>query len=67
MSLENLKEEVSALSVEDRKLLIGYMLELNNPTSAEEWARLEAMIDDKDLSNWVTGEELERQLAATDS
>ena len=62
MSIQQLKTEVSSLSDEERRELIGYMLSLGRKRSADYWDRIEAKIADNDPSHWVAEEDLDRAL-----
>ena len=62
MSIEVLQSEVSALSSEQRRKLMAFMVALedrNRPDSADELAR---KIDDQSPGHWLTPEQCEREL-----
>ena len=62
MSIEALQSEVSALSSEQRRKLMAYMVALedrNRPGYAKELAR---RINDKSPDHWLTPEQCEREL-----
>jgi hypothetical protein len=65
MSLEDLKRELAALPLGDRRSLMGFLASLN--ASADERRRLREKIDDKDPSRWLTLEQLDAKLAALDA
>jgi hypothetical protein len=62
VSIEALQGEVSALSSEQRRKLMAFMVAIedrNRPGYAEELAR---KIDNKSPSHWLTPEQCEREL-----
>ncbi|MGO8766191.1 MAG: hypothetical protein ACLQSR_13775 [Limisphaerales bacterium] len=62
MSIEVLQSEVSALSSEQRRKLMAFMVALedrNRPDYADELAR---KIDDQSPGHWLTPEQCEREL-----
>ena len=62
MSLEQLKSEADALSADERRELIGYLVQRGRKHSAAYWDTLAAKIEDRDPAHWVQEEELDRAL-----
>ncbi|MEI9895468.1 MAG: hypothetical protein WDN28_16655 [Chthoniobacter sp.] len=62
MSIEQLKAEATALSDQERKDLIGYLLALGRKRTPEYWDRLEARMEDREPSHWVAEDDLDRAL-----
>ena len=69
MSIEQIVSEAAALPEEQRKELIGRLIALgrSKQEDAEFKRRMAELIDDKDPSHWMTGDELRRRLAAESS
>jgi len=69
MSIEQIVSEAAALPEEQRKELIGRLIALgrSKEEDAEFKRRMAELIDDKDPSHWMTGDELRRRLAAESS
>lgn len=59
MSLEDVQIAATKLPVEDRKRLVGFILDLNRSPEeiAERRRRLAEAIDDKDPKRWLTLEQ----------
>jgi hypothetical protein len=62
MSIQQLKSEAGALSAEERRELIGYLVALGRERSASYWDALSAKIENRDPSHWVREEDLDRVL-----
>jgi hypothetical protein len=62
MNLEQLKTEVAALSDQDRRELIGYLLTFGRTRTAEYWNCLAAKIEDRDPGHWIAEENLDAAL-----
>ena len=62
MSIEVLQSEVSALSSEQRRKLMAFMVVLEDRSRADYAAELARKIDDKSPDRWLTPEQCERQL-----
>ncbi len=62
MSIHQLKAEATALSDQDRRELIGYLLGLGRQRTSEYWDRLAAKIEDRIPANWVAEEGLDQAL-----
>lgn len=62
MSIEMLQGEVSALSPEERRKLMAFMVVLEDRGRADYAAQLARKIDDKSSNCWVTPEQCEREL-----
>jgi hypothetical protein len=62
MSIPELRAEAAALSDQDRRELIGYLLSIGRQRSSEYWDRLAAKIEDRDPTNWVAEEDLDKAL-----
>lgn len=62
MSIEMLQNEVSALSPEQRRKLMAYMVALDDQSRPNYAADLAQKIDDKSPDRWRTAEQCEREL-----
>ena len=62
MSIEVLQSEVSALSSEQRRKLMAFMVVLEDRGRADYAAELARKIDDKSPERWLTPEQCEREL-----
>lgn len=62
MSIELLQSEVSALSSEQRRKLMAFMVVLEDRNRADYAKELARKIDDKSPDRWLTPEECERKL-----
>ena len=62
MSIEALQSEVRALSAEQRRKLMAYMVAIEDQNRAGYAAELARKIDDKAPGRWLTAEECERKL-----
>ena len=62
MSIEVLQTEVTALSSEQRRKLMAFMVVLEDRSRADYAAELARKIDDKSPDHWLTPEECERKL-----
>ena len=62
MSIEVLQSEVSALSSEQRRKLMAFMVVLEDRGRADYAAELARKIDDKSPDRWPTPEQCEREL-----
>ena len=62
MSLQQLKAEATALSTQDRKELIGFLVGLGRERSPEYWDRMAAKIENRDAGCWVAEDGLDRAL-----
>ena len=64
MSIQEIKTEIEALPVEERKRLAAFLVSLRHKEIAEYQARMGCKIDDKTPENWATLEELDQRLEA---
>ena len=62
MSIQQLKAEATALSDEERRELIGYLLNLGRQRTPDYWDRIAMKISDDDPSHWVAEEGLDKAL-----
>ncbi|HSY42270.1 MAG TPA: hypothetical protein VK811_00060 [Candidatus Acidoferrum sp.] len=62
MSIEVLQSEVTALSPEQRRKLMAFMVALEDRSRPDYAAALARKIDDKSPGNWLTPEQCEREL-----
>lgn len=66
MSIEALKTEVRALSAEERRKLIAFMVVLEDEAQADYAARLAEKINDSSPDRWLTAEQCEHELGLSD-
>jgi hypothetical protein len=62
VSIQQLKAEAGALSDQERRELIGYLLSLGRQRSADYWDRLASKIADSTPTHWVAEEGLDQAL-----
>ena len=62
MSIEVLQTEVTALSSEQRRKLMAFMVVLEDRSRVDYAKELARKIDDKSPDRWLTPEECERKL-----
>jgi hypothetical protein len=62
MSIEVLQSEVRALSSEQRRKLVAFMVALDDHGRPDDAAELARKIDDKSPDRWLTPEQCEREL-----
>jgi hypothetical protein len=62
MSIEVLQTEVSALSSEQRRKLMAFMVVLEDQGRTDYATELARKIDDKSREHWLTPEQCEREL-----
>jgi len=62
MSIEVLQSEVSALSSEQRRKLMAFMVVLEDRSRVDYAKELARKIDDKSPDHWLTPEQCERKL-----
>ena len=62
MSIEVLQTEVTALSSEQRRKLMAFMVVLEDRSRIDYAKELARKIDDKSPDHWLTPEECERKL-----
>lgn len=62
MSIEVLQHEVTALSSEQRRKLMAFMVTLEDRSRPGYAAELARKIDDKSPDRWLTPEQCEREL-----
>jgi len=62
MSIPELRAEAAALSDQDRRELIGYLLSIGRQRSSDYWDRMAAKIEDRSPGSWVAEEDLDKAL-----
>ena len=62
MSIQEIRTEIEALPVEERKRLAAFLVSLRHKEIAEYRTRMTRRIDDKSPENWATLEELDQRL-----
>jgi hypothetical protein len=62
MSLEQLKQEVTALNDREQAELISFTLQLRHAHDADYRREVTERLNDKDKSHWLTPDEFERRL-----
>jgi hypothetical protein len=62
MSIPELKAEGAALSDQDRRELIGYLVSIGRQRNAAYWDRIAAKIEDRNPANWVAEDVLDSAL-----
>ena len=62
MSFEAIKSELRALSVEERRKLMAFMVVLEDEGRADYATKLAQRIDDQSPGRWLTPEQCEREL-----
>lgn len=67
MSFDALKNEVQALSVDARRKLMAFMAALQDEGREGYATLLAARIDDKSPDRWLSAEQCEQKLGASDS
>jgi hypothetical protein len=66
MSIEAIKSEVRAMTREERRKLMAFMVVLEDQERVDYAATLAKRIDDKSPKRWLTPEECERELGLSD-
>ncbi|MFZ9936406.1 MAG: hypothetical protein ACO3JG_05040 [Luteolibacter sp.] len=64
VSIQEIKSEIEALPVDERKRLAAFLVSLRHKEMAEYRSRMARIIDDKTNENWATLEELDQRLEA---
>ena len=67
MSIPELRAEAAALSDQDRRELIGYLLSIGRQRSSEYRDRIAAKIEDRNPENWVAEADLDKALGLDQS
>ena len=62
MSIQEIKAEVEALPVEERRRLVAFLVALRHKDLAGYRARMAEKIDDHSPENWVTLEEFDERM-----
>ena len=62
MEVGELKSELQALESKDHRQMIAFLLALEEKDNAAYRQELARRIDDKDLTHWITLDELDRRL-----
>ena len=62
MSVEEIKNQLVALSPDERNQVSAYLLHLRDSADPDYQAEISARLNDKDPSHWLTLEEFERRL-----
>jgi hypothetical protein len=63
MSIEALKQELADLDDASRRHIMAYLLSIEDHKDADYAAKMARLIDDKNPSNWMTLEELDKRLS----
>ena len=66
MSIEALKSELQALSAEERRKLMAFMVVLEDQAQAAYASKLAERIDNRSPERWLTPEQCERELGLDD-
>lgn len=66
MSIETLKQELAALSAEDQRRVVAFVVSLQEAQNAGYQESLARKIDDRDPSHFATLEDLDRRLGIKD-
>lgn len=64
MSIQEIRSEVQALSVDERRRLAAFLVSLRHKDLADYRARMAQRIDDHSPDNWVTLEEMDQRLSS---
>lgn len=64
MSIQEIKEEVAALSATERRQLAAFLMTLRHRDLADYRERLSSKIDDDDPAHWLTLEQLVQRQGA---
>ncbi len=64
MSIQEIRSEVQALSVDGRRRLAAFLVSLRHKDLADYRARMAQRIDDHSPDNWVTLEEMDQRLSS---
>jgi hypothetical protein len=64
VSIQEIKTEIEALPLEERKRLAAFLVSLRHKELSEYRSRMAGKIDDKNPANWATLEELDQRLEA---
>jgi hypothetical protein len=68
MSLESLKQEIAVLSLEGRKQLMSYLIDLRTRETDPDWTQRTAIVlDDRTSSRWIPWDEAQKRLNALDN
>ena len=62
MNLAEIEKEVAALTVEEQRKLLGYLVQLRNRRDPEYRQELAERMSDKDPGHWLTIGEMEKRL-----
>lgn len=62
MSIQQIKSEIEALPVAERKRLAAFLVSLRHQELADYQTGMARKIDDKNPGNWATLEELDQRL-----
>ena len=66
MSIEAIQDQLRALSPEQRRKVLAFMVALEDETDLRYAATLKERIDDRSPGRWFTAEECERELGLSD-
>jgi len=64
MSIQEIRSEVEALPVDERRRLAAFLVSLRHRDLADYRARMARKIDDRSPENWITLEELDQRLGS---
>jgi hypothetical protein len=62
MTVEELKKEIKSLSFEDQGHLAAFIVHCRNQQDPDSRKELQAILNDKDRSHWLTPDEFEARL-----
>ena len=66
MSIETIQSELRALSSEERRKLMAFMVVLEDQSRADYAAKLAQKMDDRSPDRWLTPEQCEQELKLND-
>jgi hypothetical protein len=66
MSIEAIQNQLRALSPDERRKLLAFMVALEDQARPSYAATLKARIDDRSPDRWLTPEQCERELGLSD-
>lgn len=64
MNISDIKSEVSAMSLDERRQLTAYLVSLRHKELSGYRDELARKVDDKESDNWVSFEEFDRRVTA---
>jgi hypothetical protein len=67
MSIEAIKSELRALSIEERRKLMAFMVVLEDEENGDYATKLAKRIDDRSPEKWLSAEQCESRLGLSDN